>query len=434
MTATNTTNKSLSEPASGDLNWDVNLNANFTTIDKAFGSFVSIPTTTGNYPLTTSDLQNMCLKSNTSAFTGNVTYTIPNGIAGQWVVINQSGVSAFTLSVVCGASSVLVDRTTVRSIYCDGTTVSYADTPFATAGSDTQVIYNSSGALTGSANLKFNGTALLANAILDASGGNTATINGIIPGAATDKQTFTSSGTWTKPSTAKLVLVRMLGGGGGGASGSVSATSSVAVGGGAGGGDTISETYIIASDLPTTVTVTIGAGGTGGAAVGTSATTGNDGTSGGTTSFGAYILDAGGGGGTALNGFGSGNGGNGYRSSGSLATAGGNTSNLYTATGGGGGGGTSTSNVATTGAAGGNNTPRGTSGGTAGASAGAAGSAGGAWTGGGGGYGGLSQNGGAGGAGTAIGGAGGGGGGTRVGFTSGKGGNGAAGYAEIFSW
>ena len=132
MTATNTTNKSLSEPASGDLNWDVNLNANFTTIDKAFGSFVNISTTTGNYALTTSDLQNMCFKSNTSAFTGNVTFTIPNGIAGQWVVINQSGVSSNTLSVVCGASSVLVDRTTVRSIYCDGTTVSYADTPFGT--------------------------------------------------------------------------------------------------------------------------------------------------------------------------------------------------------------------------------------------------------------------------------------------------------------
>lgn len=168
MTATNTTNKSLSEPASGDLNWDVNLNANFTAIDKAFGSFVSIATITGNYNLVTADLQNMCLKSNTSAFTGNVTYTIPNGIAGQWVVINQSASSAFTLSVVCGASSVVVDRATVRSIYCDGTTVSYADTPFAAAGSNTQIIYNSAGNLVGSSNLTFNGAAV-------SLGGSTAT-------------------------------------------------------------------------------------------------------------------------------------------------------------------------------------------------------------------------------------------------------------------
>lgn len=169
MTATNTTNKALSEPASGDLNWDVNLNANFTAIDKAFGSFVNIATTTGNYPLVTADLQNMCFKSNTSAFTGNVTYTIPNGIAGQWVVVNQSASSAFTLSVVCGASSILVGRGDVRSIYCDGTSVFYADTP-ATAGSDTQIIYNSSGIVTGSSNLTFNGAAVSV-------GGSTATTN-----------------------------------------------------------------------------------------------------------------------------------------------------------------------------------------------------------------------------------------------------------------
>lgn len=162
-----TTNKSLSEPNSGDLNWNTPLNANFTTIDKAFGSFVSIATTTGNYALTTSDLQNMCFKSNTSAFTGNVTFTIPNGVAGQWVVINQSASSAFTLSVVCGASSIQVDRSTVRSVYCDGTTVTYADTP-TTAGSDTQVVYNSSGNLTGSSNLTFNGATVSV-------GGSTAT-------------------------------------------------------------------------------------------------------------------------------------------------------------------------------------------------------------------------------------------------------------------
>jgi hypothetical protein len=130
MVATITTNKALSEPANGDPNWDVNLNDNFTAIDKAFGSFINIATTIGNYNLVTADLQNMCFKSNTSAFTANVTYTIPNGVAGQWVVVNQSAASAFTLSVVCGASTVLVDRSTVRSIYCDGTTVSYADTPF----------------------------------------------------------------------------------------------------------------------------------------------------------------------------------------------------------------------------------------------------------------------------------------------------------------
>ena len=168
MASTFTTNKNLEEPGTGDTNWNTPLNNNFTAIDKAFGSFVSIATTSGNYGLSTSDLQNMCWKSNTSAFTGNVTYTIPSTIKGQWVVINQSASSAFTLSVVCGASSVVVDIATVRSIYCDGTTVSYADTPFAAAGSNTQIIYNSAGSLVGSSNLTFNGAAV-------SLGGSTAT-------------------------------------------------------------------------------------------------------------------------------------------------------------------------------------------------------------------------------------------------------------------
>jgi hypothetical protein len=167
MASTFTTNKNLEEPGTGDTNWNTPLNNNFTAIDKAFGSFVSIATITGNYALVTADLQNMCFKSNTSAFTGNVTYTIPAGIKGQWVVINQSAASAFTLSIVCGASSVVVDNGKTRSIYCDGTSVFYADSP-TTAGSNGQVIFNYAGTLIGSSNLVFNGVDISA-------GGSTAT-------------------------------------------------------------------------------------------------------------------------------------------------------------------------------------------------------------------------------------------------------------------
>ena len=378
MVATNTTNKSLSEPASGDLNWDVNLNANFTAIDKAFGSFVSIATITGNYNLVTADLQNMCLKSNTSAFTGNVTYTIPNGIAGQWVVINQSASSAFTLSVVCGASSVAVDRTTVRSIYCDGTTVSYADTPFAAAGSNTQIIYNSAGSLTGSANLKFNGTTLLTNAILDASGGNTATINGIIPTGAVNVQPFTSSGTWTKPSGATVVLIRLVNGGAAGSSGTAG---SFGAGGGGGQGGLLVEKYYTASLLPSTVFVTVGG-------------------SSGTTFFSSYARGVYGNQGASADYWGGGGGGDGGRGS-------------------------------QAGSSGSGNTPRGTTGGAGGAgtTGGAGISATGAGAGGGGGGGGSSPtNGGNGGAGSFPGGGGGGGGGS-LGSSGGSGGTGGAGGA-----
>lgn len=154
---TTTTNKSLDEPASGTLNWNNNLNSNFTIIDNALGSFSSITTTTGNHNLTTAELQNMCWKSSTSAFTANVTYTIPSGVKGQWVVINQSASSAFTLSIVRGSSIIVVDQGKTRSIYCDGTNLFYADSP-ATAGSDTQIIYNSGGDFAGSPRLTFNGT------------------------------------------------------------------------------------------------------------------------------------------------------------------------------------------------------------------------------------------------------------------------------------
>lgn len=164
---TYTTNKGLQEPAYNDPNWNTPLNTNFDIIDNALGAFVNIPTINGNYALPTGDLQCMCWKSNTSAFTGNVTYTIPTGIKGQWVVINQSDASSYTLSVVCGSSSILVDRGKSRSIYCDGTSVFYADSP-ATAGADTQVIYNSAGSLVGSSNLTFNGAAV-------SIGGSTAT-------------------------------------------------------------------------------------------------------------------------------------------------------------------------------------------------------------------------------------------------------------------
>jgi hypothetical protein len=219
MASTFTTNKNLEEPGTGDTNWNTPLNNNFTTIDKAFGSFVSIATTTGNYALVTADLQNMCFKSNTSAFTGNVTYTIPAGIKGQWVVINQSAASAFTLSIVCGASSVVVDNGKTRSIYCDGSSVFYADSPTA-AGSDTQIIYNSAGTLTGSSNLTFNGAAVSVGGSTATTGascsGTTATVtfsNGqTIPVGSVVTITGVTptgyNGSWTTTGTATLNQVQ----------------------------------------------------------------------------------------------------------------------------------------------------------------------------------------------------------------------------------
>lgn len=105
-------------------------------------------------------------------------------------------------------------------------------------------------------------------------------------------QVFTGNGTWTKPSNLtgnELVIVQMWAGGGGGG-GAATGT------GGGGGGGSYNEAKFRASDLSSTVSVTVGGGGNGGASSGT-----NPGSVGGTSSFGSYLYAYGGGGGAGDN-------------------------------------------------------------------------------------------------------------------------------------
>lgn len=114
--------------------------------------------------------------------------------------------------------------------------------------------------------------------------------------ADTDVQEFRSSGTWIKPAGANMVQVECIGGGGGGAGGTGYLYGGASTAGASGGGGAGYSTRLFrASDLPSTVAVTIGAGGTGGNGSSTSSGNGAIGTNGGDSYFGTFLAGYGGG-------------------------------------------------------------------------------------------------------------------------------------------
>jgi len=130
MAITETANKDLNVIGIGDTGWGPPLNSNATIIDKALGSFGTISGTSGNITLTPVQYQNMCLKSDTAAFLATVVFIIPSGVAGQWVVIDQSAASSFDLRIrnAANAAFLTIPRGEVRSVYSDGSNVFFADT------------------------------------------------------------------------------------------------------------------------------------------------------------------------------------------------------------------------------------------------------------------------------------------------------------------
>jgi hypothetical protein len=126
--------------------------------------------------------------------------------------------------------------------------------------------------------------------------GNGSGLTGISAGDSfTSVQTFTSSGTWTKPAGIRKVRVIVVGGGGGagGARHNTSANPAPNMQSGAGGGGGTAIKVIDVTSV-STVTVTVGAGGAAGAGGG-----GNGGV-GGTSSFGAFCSATGGAGGLGI--------------------------------------------------------------------------------------------------------------------------------------
>lgn len=118
----------------------------------------------------------------------------------------------------------------------------------------------------------------------------TTTVIASAVGGGVNVQEFTSSGTWSKPSSGTFAMITCIAGGGGG--GAMSAN--IAGGGGEGGQHAVK--FILLSNLGSTVTVTIGAGGAGAPNQSTAGGLGGD------TTFGDFVISLGGLGGDSYNG------------------------------------------------------------------------------------------------------------------------------------
>ena len=197
MASSFTTNKDIEKPGNGDYvdTWNVPLNGDMTVVDYALGTTISFNATAGSQTLGTYDHTTKVLAtysyipliiSVTGAMSANVTYTIPPGVGGQWIVRNTTtdgtgGPWAVIFASGGGGTTATIDRGTSSLIFCDGTNVRTVTSNTVVPGSDTQVIYNNSGAFAASSGLTWDGTTLAASNI---STGGTITATGAITSAA----------------------------------------------------------------------------------------------------------------------------------------------------------------------------------------------------------------------------------------------------------
>lgn len=198
--------------------------------------------------------------------TGEATFQVFGGIGGQninasSIVANSITANELSTSILYAGSIVIDSSGLIRS----GQTAYDTGTGW-WIGNDSGTPKFSIG--NGTYYMRWNGTTL--------------EVKGTVP----DVQTFTASGTWTKPAGAQFVRVVCIGAGGGGGGGNISGSP-----GTGGGGGAYTETIFNASDLGSTVTITVGTGGAGGASNAA-------GSAGGNSSFGTNLVAYGGGGGT----------------------------------------------------------------------------------------------------------------------------------------
>lgn len=192
MASTFTANKSLQEPANGDLvnQWDTAVNPNMTVIDTALGGSALLNSTglSGNTNLSLPQYQPLeLLVSGTP--TGTITYVVPSGVGGFWIFANgTSGGQTVGIKSNAGGATITVPAGQATIVACDGSASGMRlgiSTSVSAAGSNTQVQFNSGGLLGASAGLTWDGTTLattglnnVGNTVLGDAAGDTLTISG----------------------------------------------------------------------------------------------------------------------------------------------------------------------------------------------------------------------------------------------------------------
>jgi len=132
MTSSYTTNKVLEKPGNGDYVdlWNVPVNGDMDIIDQAFGGVTSLNATGGSATLTAAQYRSLVL-SVSGAMSASVTYTIPSGKGGQWIVYNNTtdatgGPWSVVIASGGGGTSYTVTRGQRVLIYSDGTNINVA--------------------------------------------------------------------------------------------------------------------------------------------------------------------------------------------------------------------------------------------------------------------------------------------------------------------
>lgn len=156
---TSTTNKNLDLPAFNDPNWNVPLNANFSSIDNALGGYSVVNPTgaSGNITLTSAQYIPPIIyigtsPTGTATLTANVTYKFPSGVGGVWTVYNNTtGNYTISIATTSGSSNTIqIPQGFTVQVISNGTYVGFGNTATASFNATSgQIFYATSTATTG---------------------------------------------------------------------------------------------------------------------------------------------------------------------------------------------------------------------------------------------------------------------------------------------